>query len=43
MCLIVDNKEYEIAKEDIVCYKMLEHIKEKGIYVTAYIKAPCNF
>lgn len=41
MCLVVDTKKhvalkYKVAKEDIVCYKVLIYNKIKNVYITPY-------
>ena len=36
MCLVINHLEPKIADKDIVCYKLVERTKIKGIYKSKY-------
>ena len=38
MCLVINHLEPKIADEDIVCYKLVERTKIKGVYKSSFQK-----
>lgn len=42
MCLYTTSKKVQVAKEDIVCYKILIKLKKKGIFHKSKYRAPCS-